>query len=86
MRTGLGPDSALAAAAYYNNLADLKRLIATQEIDEQDLVGRTALHWAALGKRQDAIDILLKAGCDTSIIDSYGKRFDEYISMQPTGE
>jgi hypothetical protein len=68
------PTRPLAVAAFECDGDALEALLKNPKtkIDEQDEMGRTALHWAALGGCKDAIQRLLDHGANSDLVDVMG--------------
>ncbi|XP_065052326.1 serine/threonine-protein phosphatase 6 regulatory ankyrin repeat subunit A-like [Rhopilema esculentum] len=58
----------------HSNFVECVRFLVSNgvDIDAQDSVGRTALHWCVLYGRADFLEILLKAGGDLMLLDGTG--------------
>ena len=69
----LATDAALTATLQYGTLADLQQWLASGADANTPLGdGSTALHWAVLQDRPEAIDLLLQAGADPVALNRNG--------------
>ncbi|OGN72108.1 MAG: hypothetical protein A3G30_02025 [Chlamydiae bacterium RIFCSPLOWO2_12_FULL_49_12] len=51
-------------------------------LDEKDHTGKTALHWAAIGQKQEAIERLWFFGCNCNHLDSDQRSFFQFIKKE----
>lgn len=82
----LGIAPRLVLAAYENNIAELKRLIAAgHPIDMKDSTGKTALIMAARWGNQEIVKILLENGANSNCVDIEGfSALDEAVAGNHT--
>ncbi len=66
-------------AAYSNNTAQVKQLVVSHEIDEQDNVGRTALFFAADNNNLELVQVLLQKGANPCFQTQYAQSIDHYV-------
>lgn len=78
-------NKAFVNAAVYGDIDTIKALIAIGKIDvdSQDLIGRTALIWAAKNKHSEIVSILITAGADANIEDYTGHTASMLINANP---
>lgn len=56
------------------------------DIEEKDLQGRTALHWAAIGKQRNTVELLAYFGANLQPLDANGKRPVDYLKDEKDQE
>jgi ankyrin repeat protein len=62
----------LLEAAIRGNIAAIKKILKTEDVNEQDPSGRTALMQAIFSNNPDAVKLLLQAGADINAKDNEG--------------
>lgn len=80
-------EKGLRNAAVNNKIFDLKIFLKyVKNIDAKDdneKVGRTALHWAAMKGHKECCRFLLAAKAKSNIPDANGKTASEYLNLAP---
>ncbi|KAI6655252.1 Kinesin-like protein KIF3A [Oopsacas minuta] len=71
-RLGWSSASLLHMTASQGNRSLLKRLVATQNVNELDTENRSALMYACVGDQLKAAEILIKKGANTNLVDKAG--------------
>ncbi|OMJ73985.1 hypothetical protein SteCoe_27196 [Stentor coeruleus] len=75
--------SLLHRAVFVGNPNTVSILAKKVNLNTADDSGRTALHYACMQSKAEITEILLQLGCDTEIIDNYGKTAFNYSENQP---
>ncbi|KKZ67220.1 hypothetical protein EMCG_07086 [[Emmonsia] crescens] len=63
----------LSLAVDKESLTEIIKLINKENINEKDKTGRTALSWAAVTRRVDAVELLLNSGAVLDCVDYVGR-------------
>ena len=82
---GTGITALMLAVVGGSRIEEIRALVeessSNEHLDVQDNEGRTALMWAAVGKRADVKEYLKKQGANTKLVDKNGMAAQNYESL-----